>query len=270
MRRRHSSTQVYTYRTHKLKKHQPFRLLATSSKDSGTSASRRRATLASVLAAPCFLGDRPPRHPIRKPSIAVVGQRCDCTPSRCRGAALAMHSATPCLLVHRPPSHPILEAICAIVRVGRSRWHDRHHRWRNRRYHHWWRCRRAATTMDAATPCLLVCCPGRLVVNCAIEWVNWPNWRRRRRRRRGRDDRRRSAAAVHAVQDRLRRGRGQREAHARRRVRDAVADRVGEPDAWLGGPASRRGGPYTGGGPKEWRKRGPEKSELSPNGPRGL
>jgi hypothetical protein len=40
--------------------------------------------------------------------------------------------------------------------------------------------------MDAATPCLLVCCPGRLVVNCAIEWVNWPNWRRRRRRRRGR------------------------------------------------------------------------------------
>jgi len=80
------------------------------------------ATTSSMMAAPVFLGDRPPCFPPRKSSITIKRRwrwrRCcvrwlqRCIP-RTSSATVA---AAPCLFFQRPPHNPINEACITIVR----------------------------------------------------------------------------------------------------------------------------------------------------------
>jgi len=160
-----------------------------SSHHSGTAPNCRRAALASILATPRLLGNRPAGHPIGKSRVAIVGRRGGahwCTSTSLVGAAFSMDPATPLFLAHRPPCLPIGEAICAIVWISGSCRQDRLHRRQDRHDRHDRRgCWGAATVMDSTAPCLLVCCPGVLRIDSTIEGIHrtnrrWSGWRGRR------------------------------------------------------------------------------------------
>merc|ERR1719330_103618 len=127
---------------------------------SGASTSCRRAALTLVRTAPCFLGNRPARIPIGKPSIAIVWLRRGHAPTALVWTALAVNPAAPFLFGHGPACLPVREPIFAIVGICRA----------------WWFCRLATDVMIAAAPCLLALVPHLVHPHCAIVRISRSEW----------------------------------------------------------------------------------------------
>mmetsp|Transcript_113230 Transcript_113230/g.156403 ORF Transcript_113230/g.156403 Transcript_113230/m.156403 type:complete len:312 (+) Transcript_113230:239-1174(+) len=124
--------------------------LPKSASRSGAATRRSLAAPARVSAAPGLLGHGPPRHPVREPSVAIVGRRSRLAATS-RGAAPASVSAAPGLLRGGPASLPVGKAGIAVV--GHSQ-----HRGR----------RRASVVVQPAAPLPLRRVPGVHTTHLAL------------------------------------------------------------------------------------------------------